>query len=194
MRIRPSLPIARLAALAVLIAAALPTQRSLVQAATASAVKVHALTPEVKLVDDYNTWYAGGAYAGDMDKLKAGLTQYITNQTVLHEANSLPWGGTTVGYDGWVHFSQTVAPIFEKIASYLEVSDPLYYQRGHIVIRESTVTIKGTPAAPQPFVMGLIEKFTIENGRIKQIDSYFQDTAGFLDRLAALGAIPRGKP
>ena len=189
MRIRPSLPIARLAALAVLIAAAPLTQRSLVQAATASAVKVHTLTPEVKLVDDYNTWYAGGAYAGDMDKLKAGLTQYITNDTVLHEAISLPWGGTTVGYDGWVHFSQTVAPIFEKIASYLEVSDPLYYQRGHIVIRESTVTIKGTQAAPQPFVMGLIEKFTIENGRIKQIDSYFQDTAGFLDRLAVLGAI-----
>ena len=189
MRTWPSLPLARLAALFVMLAAALLTLGNFGRAAAASAAKVHTLTPEVKLVDEYNTWYAGGAYAGDMDKLKAGLTQYITNETVLHEATSLPWGGTTVGYDGWVHFSQTVAPIFEKIASYLEVSDPLYYQRGHIVIRESTVTIKGTQAAPQPFVMGLIEKFTIENGRIKQIDSYFQDTAGFLDRLAVLGAI-----
>jgi hypothetical protein len=29
-------------------------------------------------------------------------TKYITDETVLHEATSLPWGGTMVGYDGWV--------------------------------------------------------------------------------------------
>jgi hypothetical protein len=177
-----------------LAAAALLSHGNLTHAAGPSdAKKVQAQTPEVKLVDDYTAWYDSGAYAGDMDKLRAGLTKYITDKTVLHEALSLPWGGTTVGYDGWVHLSQTVSPIFAKIDAYLEVADPVYYQRGHIVIRETTATIKGTPAAPQPFVMGLMEKFTIENGRITQIDEFFQDTAGFLDRLTALGAIPARK-
>lgn len=192
MRNMPSLPIVRFVAAAVLIAASLLPHGNTALAA-ASGGKAHPLTPEVKLVDEYNTWFAGGAYAGDMDKLKAGLTKYITDKTVLHEAPSLPWGGTMVGYDGWVHLSKTVAPIFDKISSDLEVTDPLYYQHGHVVIRETTVTIKGTPAAPQPFVMGLIEKFTIEKGRITRIDEFFQDNAGFLDRLAVLGAISARK-
>jgi ketosteroid isomerase-like protein len=159
-------------------------------AATASDAKAHPLTPEVKLVDGYTSWFLGGAYAGDTNELKAGLTKYITDKTVLHEPVSFPWGGTMVGYDGWVHLSQRIAPIFAKVNSHLEVSSPVYYQRGHVVIRETTVTVKSTPAAPQPFVTGLMEKFTFENGRIAQIDEYFQDIAGFVDRLAVVGAIP----
>jgi len=190
MHVTPPLPTARLAALALLIAAALLPHGAPARAATASHPTGHVMTPEVRLVDDYSNWYAGGAYAGDMAVLRAGLPRYITDSTVLHEAVSLPWGGTSVGYGGWVHLSEITGPIFGKIASDLEVSDPSYYQRGNIVIREVTVTVKGNQAAPQPFVMGLVEKFTIENGRIKQIDEYFQDTAGFLDRLSALGALP----
>jgi len=194
MRNTLSVPTARRVALTMLAAAVLLSHGNLAHAAAPSDAKtVHQQTPEVKLVDEYTTWFVGGAYAGDMDKLKAGLTKYITDKTVLHEAASLPWGGTMVGYDGWVHLSQTVTPILAKIDSYFNEGDPVYYQRGHIVIRETTVTIKSTPAAPQPFVMGLIEKFTIENGRITQIDEFFQDTAGLLERLTVLGAIPAPK-
>jgi hypothetical protein len=194
MRNTPSLPTVRRVVLTLLAAATLLSHGNLAHAAAASdAKKVHPQTPEVKLVDDYSTWFAGGAYAGDKDKLRAGLTKYITDKTVLHAATSLPWGGTTVGYDGWVQLSQMVTPIFAKIDSDLDVADPVYYQRGHVVIRETTVTIKSTSAAPQPFVMGLMEKFTVEHGRITQIDEFFQDTAGFLDRLTVLGAIPTRK-
>jgi hypothetical protein len=150
------------------------------------------MTPEVKLIEDYNTWYLG-AYAGDMEKLKAGLPKYINDDTVLHEAASLPWGGTMVGYDGWVRLSQKSVPIFAQIASLLEVSGPTYYQHGNVVIREITLTIKPTNAAPEPFVTGLMEKYSVENGRIKQIDEFFADTASFLDRLALLGALPDRK-
>jgi hypothetical protein len=194
MRNTPALRTARRVALTLLAAAALLSHGNLARAAAKSDAKVRPPTPEVKLVDEYTTWFSGAAFAGDMDKLKADLTKYITDKTVLHEAISLPWGGTMVGYDGWVRLSKTVTPIVGKISSDLDVSDPVYYQRGRIVIREVTVTIKGTAAAPQPFAMGLIEKFTIESGRIKQIDVFFQDTAGFLDRLTVLGAIPARKP
>jgi hypothetical protein len=161
--------------------------------AVQSDAKAHPMSPEVKLVDDYNTWFLGGAYAGDMGKLKAGLPKYITDQTVLHEVVSLPWGGTMVGYDGWVRLTQASGPVFEKISSLFEVSSPKYYQQGNVVLHEITLTIKPTKAAPEPFVMGIIEKYTIENGRIKQIDEFYADTASFLERLAVLGALPEHK-
>jgi hypothetical protein len=52
------------------------------------------------------------------------------------------------------------------------------------------MTIKATKAAPEPFVMSIVEKFTIENGRIKQIDEFYADTAALLKRFRVLNAIP----
>jgi hypothetical protein len=151
------------------------------------------MSPDIKLVDDYNTWFLGGEYAGDMEKLKAGLPKYITNETVLHEPVSLPWGGTIIGYEGWVRLCQTTDPIFEKLSSLLEISVPQYYQHRNVVVHEITMTIKPTKVAPEPFIMGILEKYTIENGRIKQIDEFYADTASFLDRLSVLGMLPERK-
>jgi hypothetical protein len=168
----------------------LPLDVTCAVAAVKTDAKSHAMTPEVKLVDDYNAWFFGEVTAGDVEKLKAGLPKYITSDTVLHEALSLPWGGTMVGYDGWVRLSQITGPIFGKILSFVEVSAPKYYQHGNVVVREISLTIKPTKAAPEPFVMGIIEKFTVENGRISQIDEFYADTASFLERLSVLGALP----
>lgn len=151
------------------------------------------MPPQVKLVDDYNAWFLGEGFEGDLAKLKAGLPQYITDKTVLHEAASLPWGGTMVGLEGWARLTRIAGPIFGKISSLLDVSKPQYYRRGNVVIREITMTIKPSPGAPQPFVMGLIEKYTVANGRIVQIDEFYADTAGLLERLGVLGAIPDSK-
>jgi hypothetical protein len=38
--------------------------------------------------------------------------------------------------------------------------------------------------------MSIIEKYSVENGRIKQIDEFYADTAGLLKRFHALNAIP----
>jgi len=179
------------AALALGLAGALPTTGAI--AAEKTEVQSHPMTPEIKLVDDYNTWFMGQAFDGDMVRLKAGLPKYITNDTVLHEAASLPWGGTMVGYDGWVRLLQISAPIFGKITSVLDVSPPKYYQHGNVVIHEITMTIKSTKAAPEPFVMGMIEKYTIEKGRISQIDEFYADTASLLERLRVVGALPDHK-
>jgi hypothetical protein len=55
------------------------------------------------------------------------------------------------------------------------------------------LTIKPSKEAPEPFVMGVIEKYTVENGRVKQIDGFYADTASFLERLAILRALPNRK-
>jgi hypothetical protein len=151
------------------------------------------MTPEVKFVDDYSTWMMGGSYGSDLSKLKAGLAKYITNETVLNEAASLPWGGKMVGYDGWAHLTQASAPALAVVAPLLEMSKSHYFQSGHVVFREFTITVKPSKAAPDPFVMGIIEQFTLSRGRIKQVDVYYEDTAAFLQRMAAIGVLPAKK-
>jgi hypothetical protein len=157
-------------------------------AATSDAGNKNKVTPEIKLIDDYNNWFFG-TIGGPLDiaKIRAGMLEYITNETILYEALSLPWGGTTVGYDGWIRLCQISAPISKKMGPLLEASDAQYWQSGNVVFRESAMTIKPTKAAPTPFVIALLERYTIENARIKQIDEYFQDTDGFLKRLKVLG-------
>jgi hypothetical protein len=156
-------------------------------------VSTHPMTPEIKLVDDYNIWFMGVALDNDITKLKAGLPKYITNETILHEAQSLPWGGTMIGYDGWVHLNQNVAPVFNKILTLVSGSDATYYQRGNVVVREISMIIKPNKEAPGLFTMGIIEKYTIRSGRIAQIDEFYADTASLIARLGALGALPGGK-
>jgi ketosteroid isomerase-like protein len=156
-------------------------------------VTTHPMTPEIQLIDDYNTWFSGVALDPDVTKLKAGLPKYITKDTILHEATSLPWGGTMIGFDGWVHLNQNVAPVFDKILPLVGGSEATYYQRGNVVVREINMTIKASKEAPTPFAMGIIEKYTIRDGRIAQIDEFYADTASLIARLRALGALPDGK-
>ena len=149
------------------------------------------MSPEIKLVEDYNTWFGGTAC--DPAKVKAGLPNYITNDTVLHEVASLPWGGTMVGYAGWARLCQVSRPIYEPITAVLDITGATYYQHKNLVIREITLTFKPTKEAPNAFVMGLIEKYTIQKGRISSIDEFYADTASFLSRLRALGVLPDNK-
>jgi hypothetical protein len=155
---------------------------------SAKSPQAAAPTPEVKLVADYNSWFVGVFM--DPDKMRAGLPKYITAKTVLREATSLPWGGTMIGYDGWVRLCHASAPIFARLGPLVTGSDVTYYQHGNVVLRELVMTIKPAKAAPEAFNMGLIEKYTVERGRITQIDEFYADTATFLERLRVLGALP----
>jgi hypothetical protein len=168
-----------------------PTNVAFASDSAAASGKNSAMTPEVKLVDDYNTWFQTAF--DDPAKLKIGLPKYITNETILHEAVSLPWGGTMVGYDGWAHLNQSGKAVWGPLFPHVEVSAPSYYQHRNVVLHELTMTIKATKEAPTPFVMGILEKYVVENGRIKQIDEFYADTASFLERLSVLGILPRSK-
>jgi hypothetical protein len=144
-------------------------------------------TAGIKLVDDYNIWFFGViAKPINLATLREEMRAYITNETVLNEALSLPWGGTMVGYDGWVHLCQVCASVGEKTFPYMKLSDAHYTQRGNVIFRESTMTIASTK-----FVMPIIEKYLIKNSRIQQIDVFFQDTAGFVENLSRFGVPPK---
>jgi hypothetical protein len=144
-------------------------------------------TPEVDLVMRYNAFLRDNFF--DWPKLLAGLPRYITNSTILHEAPSLPWGGTMVGFEGWHRFFDRNVSTVKAILPVLEVWDSSFYQSGPVVILEYGLTLKPTAAAPEAFKMGLIEKYTTFGGRITQIDEFYADTAGYLKRLRLLGAI-----
>jgi hypothetical protein len=155
---------------------------------------VKGTTPEVKLLVDYFKFFADGSFLFDLhwdkEKLLAGLPKYVTDKTVLHEAPSVPWGGTMVGYAGFVRLCEKAAPVLASLASVIVLSDDRYYQQGNVVLHEYTATFKATPAAPEPFVMEAIGKYTVEAGRISQIEVFFADTASLLQRLKLLGVLP----
>lgn len=152
------------------------------------------MTPEIKLIDDYNAWLNAFLESGEFEnkeKFESGLRPYITDETVLNEPESLPWGVPMVGYAGWSTFIRHSTPIFAHFAGRYAMSTPVYYQNGSVVLREFTVTISGSPAVPEPFVMKLIERYTVENERISQLDEFYSDTAAFLDYLALEGVISK---
>ena len=153
-----------------------------------------AMSPEVKLIDDYNAQVVGRVGAADVRKLKACLIPYITDKTVLHEPVSLPWGGTIIGYDGWVRLVRISDPVFAKLADRMVVSAPTYYQAGHVVLDERTITFKAKRSGEAPFVTQIIEKYTVDNGRISQIDEFWADTASLLRELTVFGALPPARP
>jgi hypothetical protein len=149
-------------------------------------------TSGIKLVNDYNLWFFGViAKPINLATLRDEMRAYISNETVLNEALSLPWGGTMVGYDGWVHLCQVCASVGEKLSPHMKLSDAHYTQRGNVIFRESTMTIASTNTGQKPFVMPIIEKYLIRNSRIQQIDVFFQDTAGFVENLTLLGVPPK---
>jgi len=159
------------------------------ETAPAPAASASQMTADVKLVDDYQTWYAQHSF--DLEGHKAELLSYITEETILHEPASLPWGGTMVGAAGWVVLERKSRDALSDIVNLFEVSPRQYYENADTVLCESYLTLKATKATPTPFRIGLIEKFKVSNGRIVQIDEFWQDTAGLLARLQALGAWPK---
>jgi ketosteroid isomerase-like protein len=145
------------------------------------------VTPDVQLVIDYNDFIQ--STFTDWQKQKPGLPKFITNKTILHEAPSLPWGGTMVGFAGWHQLYSRNIAVMKALLPHLEIADSTYFQNGTTVIHEYGMVIKATSEAPEPFVMGMIEKYTVKDGRIAQIDEFYEDTAGLLKRLAVLGIV-----
>ena len=150
-----------------------------------------AASPEIQLIEAYDNWFIEeGTFLGPLDKMRAGLPHYITNKTVLHEPPSLPWGGVMIGYDGWERLCRISGPIWKVLLPLAEISAPTYYQNGPAVMHEINISIKATASAPEPFAMGLVEKFVVHRGRIVEIDEYYADTAGLMKKLTALGTLP----
>lgn len=149
------------------------------------------MTPELRLVTDYNEWLSAFLASGavvELDKLEADFKPFNTANTILNEPVSIPWGGTMIGYAGWARFFQDVAPTLGHFAGRYALTEPSYYQTANVVLRESVITINGaTTDAPTALAMTEIEKYRIGGGRIVQIDAFFDDTATSVELLAREG-------
>lgn len=150
------------------------------------------MTPEIDLIEDYNKWlgqFRASSDVADRQKLEAGLSAYITAETILIEPSSVPWGGRLVGYDGWATFIKEISPIVGPLSSRFRVSSPVYYQKSEIVLREYSVTISDKAGATSAIVLNFIEKYTVMGARIVRIDEYYSDTAALLDFLRGEGLL-----
>jgi hypothetical protein len=139
------------------------------------------MTPEIELVENYNTWFMGAL--ADPGQLRIGLPNFIASDATLYEPTSIPWGGTFIGVEGWIQMIEKSGESLGPVYSDLELSSAEYFQRDNVVLREFTLNIKPSQAMPERFSIAIIEKYTVAQNRIQRVDEYYSDTAGLLKRL-----------
>jgi len=151
-------------------------------------------TSQIDLIENYNIWYYDAlmkivenvpTYSLEMFRVEAA--RFLTEQTVLDEPVSMPWGGRYVGIAGWeAMLTSDVRDVAMEFLSNIKFTEPTYYQKDNVVLRELSWTVAPTAIDPEPWVTWHIEKYWVEGDRIVRIDEYYQDTATLLKRMGML--------
>jgi hypothetical protein len=108
-----------------------------------------------------------------------GVLELLSDDVVIHESDSVPYGGDHVGKDGFIRF----ASMFPKVWEFGEVDDSAYrYIDGG---PESAVALASFPvkalATGTELDLRVAEIFTVRDGKITDIEAYYWDTKQVFD-------------
>jgi uncharacterized protein len=109
---------------------------------------------------------------GDLDAVLSLLTEDI----VVHEATSLPYGGEHRGHDGFL----ALVDIFTSVWEMTSELDLTFLDTGGarvVVLVAYDVVARATG---RPFRLDHVEVYTVRDGRIADLDIYYKDTAAML--------------
>lgn len=114
-----------------------------------------------------NEWFNALA-AGDLDRMMA----VAGPDTVVHEAENLPYAGDIVGVDG------IRTDLLGKMSavSDLAVTETSVAQAGDRVLVQMTGEFT-SKATGRTVAMPMIEIYTVRDGKIRDIDVFYKDTA-----------------
>lgn len=109
----------------------------------------------------------------------AGVLELLSDDVVIHEADSVPYGGDHVGKEGFTRF----AAMFPKVWEFGEVDDSAYrYIDGG---PEKAVALASFPvkalATGTQLDLRVAEFFTVRDGKIVDIEAYYWDTKQVFD-------------
>lgn len=138
-------------------------------------------TENIDFINRYNDWLLD-AFTKDDATYRAGLLDWITEDTVLLEPKSIPWGGKMVGTDGWVQLRANAAATGESTGAAMPEFKTLgQWDTGDgTVFHELEVTMQPSATNPNPEIFKIMEKYTIENNRITRIEEFYDDSASVL--------------
>ena len=106
---------------------------------------------------------------GDLDEVLSLLTEDI----VVHEAASLPYGGEHRGHDGFLRLVEAFTSVWEMTSdldlTFFDADDTRV-----VVLVAYDVVARATG---RPFRLDHVEVYTVRDGRIADLDIYYKDTA-----------------
>lgn len=107
-----------------------------------------------------------------------GMVAALDAEFVMHEPQSLPYGGTYRGPDGFLQALATIAEYFSNVK--LTVTETL--DAGDTVV--ALVHVQGQGASTgQPFEMHISELWRLKAGRVVALHPFYWDTAKVLETL-----------
>jgi hypothetical protein len=122
-----------------------------------------------------------GMYAAEARYLAAGgpgkarfdtLAPFFAADVALHQAESLPYGGTWRGHDGMERFFRAMS---ETWAAFDLVEQEFLAVEGTLVVR--TQVHARARATGQELSFPIVQTVKIENGRIVEVRPFYWDTA-----------------
>jgi uncharacterized protein len=113
---------------------------------------------------------------GDMDEVLALLHEDI----VVHEAPSLPYAGDHRGHDGFLKLAATFNGVWE-MTSPLDLTFLDAGETTVVVLVRYDVIARATGKA---MTLDHVEIYTVQDGKITDLDVYYRDTAAMLEATA----------
>ncbi len=106
------------------------------------------------------------------------VLQSLDENVVAHQADSLPYGGTYQGHDG---FMQMGTAIFDTWADF-QTQPSAFLQDGEFVIVQAVMRGKARQSG-RPLDMPLTEIWRLQNGNVVEITPFYWDTAATVQLL-----------
>jgi ketosteroid isomerase-like protein len=112
--------------------------------------------------------------AGDLE----GLRRHMTVDTLFIEPDSLPYGGTYRGFDGFLQLVERITKVWSGFAIKLV---KLIADDGYVV---ALISVSGKINA-RAFEMDVTEVWKLRDGKVESNHIYYFDTKRLMDAIAA---------
>jgi hypothetical protein len=143
------------------------------------------LSAQTDLVAAYNTQLienAVGFITGerDIEQYPTTLIPYLTDDVLLHEAESLPWGGNWPGREGFLGEMKAILAVFGQEFALEEVEDLYEQVNEELVFHTFTINIIRIADPADVFVWRGVERYEFTDDKISFLDVFYKDTAGMM--------------
>lgn len=136
------------------------------------------MNSHIEFIDRYNAFIE--ATMLDEESFRADLGEYITDESVLVEPDSIPGLGHLKGFDGWAQWRRTAYDLATRTQTQFVASEPEYFENGDVVLRYYEVSFSPRGDFPDGFQTAIIERYEFEEGKISKLSEFYADTTAFV--------------
>ncbi|MFD0743107.1 hypothetical protein ACFQ1L_15955 [Phytohabitans flavus] len=135
------------------------------------------MTDYVAIVKEYNTFIESTML--DEPAFHAGLSTYVTNQSVLAEPDSI--FGRLEGFEGWSQWRTAAADMAGRSGVRFTTSGSRCFQDGNTVLHYYEVEFSAREGHPDGWRTSIIERYDFVGEKIGQLAAYYADTTAFVN-------------